>query len=243
MEISNLIECLKLESEDSLNNSYKQFYQFITELHSYIHDQTHDIDHIIRVKNHVINALKEIDLHPNIKTCIKAAAIGHEIFDRKLIIYFPKDIDCDQMLEKCFNKYSFLIKTMIKLASTKDNLNYVNSDYPSYFYIPRDADRIESLGEIGIRRLLNYSIFKKQAFYNGKEPSLNSMEEIEEYIKNNEFAYLEDNKTMFNHIPDKLIYINVIGDNEYINEIYKKNRLIMCEYYINFSKFLLCYLK
>ncbi len=47
---------------------------------------------------------------------------------------------------------SELVITLIKLVACSSNGNQIDSAYPKWYYIPRDADRIEALGYVGIKR-------------------------------------------------------------------------------------------
>lgn len=223
-----------------LEKNKHRFYEIIKYLmNTYIHDKTHDIKHIDMVVTHVVNALHESNIDPITKEIIIIAAIGHEMFDHKLIQYYPKNFKPDNILQELFPDDYETIKIIIDLCSTKNNHNYVNTSLPKEYYYVRDADRIETLGLRGTERCYNYSLFVNRPIMDGKEKHFKNIEEIKEYISTYTFNYNNENSSMYSHFIDKLIYLNVRPGNEYLNNTFEKEYMITIKTYLKFCKYVL----
>jgi len=201
-------------------------------------DNGHGIDHADAVLAHTINALKEEDLDNDTKLCIQLAALLHDADDRK---FFPrnynnensktilKQIGLDQANIK-------LVLKMINLVSCSKNGN--NSVEPEWLLIPRAADRLEAMGQIGIKRAHDYNIHTDRPLFLDSTPRATNVKELMEIANPERFQkYKGTSNSMIDHFYDKLLHINVLNiKNKYLNEIAEKRHLELIEYCLNFGK-------
>jgi hypothetical protein len=156
----------------------------------------HGTAHALKVMEHAKNALKEVayakKLHTEQHMAVLYAALLHDVDDSKI---FPKSVDY-QNARKILASIHFsdieLVITMIRLVSFSKNHNTgaildlsgmhgrscVSQQYPSWMYIPRDADRIEALGIIGIVRCISYGVEIDRPMYTRETPRITTRKEL-----------------------------------------------------------------
>ena len=94
------------------------------------------------------------------KIMISTAALLHDVDDRK---YFPNNKNQEnarEIMTKNMGHTPKMIDQIAELISyvkTSGSVVYDISDIPKWKLIPRDADRIEAIGKIGVRRCLEYA--------------------------------------------------------------------------------------
>lgn len=142
------------------------------------YDSSHDYNHVVRVKNMALRISDEEKLDELDKFKIILASLTHDIADNKytnddkeqerILKDFFKDKLNKNLIDEivyiaCFTSLSKEVNNLEKIDNTNILLKCV-----------QDADRIDSLGSIGISRYFIYGIKKKNS----------NMEQILNNIKN-----------------------------------------------------------
>ena len=165
-------------------------------IQSYLHklftevgeDETHGYEHALRVKEHTQIGLKEYVKNNILKEyefrAVLYAALLHDADDHKI---FKKSTDYENaknILYEIDFKLSNLVIDMIKYVSFSSN-KFGNSEnhIPKWQLIPRDADRLEAIGEIGIARCIAYGYQYGRPLYTSETKRCYSVEEIKQYSK------------------------------------------------------------
>ena len=203
-------------------------------------DTGHGTDHCITVSNHAKTAVAELNLPLQVKFAIIVAALLHDVDDHKLFST-TDNFHAKRILKAC-NEQEFLlidlIIEMIDLVSCSSNGNSIVE--PRWKLIPRDADRIEALGVIGIVRCYDYTILKKRPITIADTPLPTTEEEINSLATQERMqAYIErkESLSMIDHYYDKLLHIDQLGsENPYLSGIAKSRRQIMVDFLIEFGK-------
>lgn len=203
----------------------------------------HGIEHMHAVHQHAVEALKYEDLSAEIKAQIEFAALLHDADDEKL---FPSNKANENtrhilMESKCPLEWHQLILEMINLVSCSKN---GDRDPPlKWMAIPRDCDRLEAIGEIGIQRCKEFTDAKKSPYHLPTTIHVKSLDELSMAASTERFmSYSKGGKSlsMLDHYYDKLLHIGkpeaLKSQNVYIlSEALRRNH-IMAEYVVNYWK-------
>ena len=164
------------------------------------YDESHDYKHIKRVKKLALKLAKKEKLNELSKFKVIIASLCHDIGDNKytndeneqrtvLTNFFKGKLD-DSIIEEIIyiSTYTSLSKEILNMNMNM-NMNMNNDDDENHnknkiLHCVQDADRIDSLGSIGISRYFIYGIRKKNS--NLEEIILNIKNRsklIKKYIK------------------------------------------------------------
>jgi len=132
------------------------------------YDQSHDYNHVKRVKKLALKIAKKEKVNDKLSMFkIKIASLCHDIGDNKYtndeneqsrILYnFFKDKIDDEIIEEII-----YITTYTSLSKEMANYNNIDNNNKILKCV-QDADRIESLGSMGICRYFIYGIKKKNS--------------------------------------------------------------------------------
>lgn len=214
----------------------------------------HDIDHFIAVRNHAIKALKHENISDTKKIQVELAAMLHDVDDSKI---FSQSVDYQNakfILDTIFTKMSFVnivsdcsydvfkqgIIVLISLVSCSKNGD--DDVEESWMAIPRDADRLEAIGKIGIQRCTDYANHIKLPYYLDSTPRAKTSEEALLFATRDRFnRYKNGHKSvsMIDHYYDKLLHIGrpeyLCSNNPYILEKSNKRNQEMIDYVVNFK--------
>ena len=132
------------------------------------YDDSHSFDHAMRVKNMATTLAISENLNEEQIFIIQLAALTHDINDSK---YSNNNEDTQEnVLRGFFNNLiddKSILENIIDIAcnvSLSHELAKTSSSYKSIeLDCVRDADRIDSLGAIGISRYFTYGIVNKQS--------------------------------------------------------------------------------
>lgn len=154
------------------------------------YDDSHSFEHAIRVKNIATTLAISENLNEKQIFIIQLAALTHDINDSKyssnnedtqenvLRTFFNNLIEDKDVLENIIN-----IACNVSLSLELANNNGSKTSYKSIeLDCVRDADRIDSLGAIGISRYFTYGIVKKQSNINS---IVNNIENRTNILMNN----------------------------------------------------------
>ena len=131
------------------------------------YDESHDYNHVIRVKNLALTIAKKEKLDEISKFKIIIASLCHDIGDnkytddtneqRRVLFNFFKDKLDNKIIEE-------IIYVCTYTSLSKEMANYDKIDNTNKILkCVQDADRIESLGSMGISRYFIYGIRKKNS--------------------------------------------------------------------------------
>jgi uncharacterized protein len=159
MNIINKCEILK-KTEDFVRNYMKTY------------DDSHSFEHVIRVKNMATNIALSENISEEQIFIIQLAALTHDINDSKyrsveesqqsiLRNFFNNLIEDENIIENIVN-----ISCNVSLSIELSDNNYDKCNNCIELDCVRDADRIDSLGSIGISRYFTYGIIKKNSTIN-----------------------------------------------------------------------------
>ena len=180
-------------------------------------DDSHGINHYLTVVQNVSYALEctILIMTDKEKLLVKLAALLHDIDDHK---YFPShhnfenarkflEKDSIQKIDNITRNDISTILLMIHLVSSSIHGDTIPLHIPEWYLYPRYADRLESIGVVGLERTLEYTIKKAQPIFlsntkrvnKGKNELYNSVATIERY--NN----YKKSVSMIDHFYDKLL--------------------------------------
>jgi len=139
------------------------------------YDDSHSFEHVVRVKNMATKIALSENLSEEQIFIIQLAALTHDINDSKY-----RDVDVDETQQNILRKFfdnliedNDILETIINISCNvslsvelfnNDNYNLCNNCIE--LDCIRDADRIDSLGSIGISRYFTYGIIKKNSNIN-----------------------------------------------------------------------------
>jgi uncharacterized protein len=145
----------------------KKTEEFVKDYMKY-YDDSHSFDHVIRVKNMATKIGLSENLNESQIFIIQLGALTHDINDSKyktcdetqqniLRTFFDNLIEDKELLENVIN-----ISCNVSLSVELSN-NYNSSNNCIELDCIRDADRIDSLGSMGISRYFTYGIIKNNS--------------------------------------------------------------------------------
>ena len=212
-------------------------------------DSSHGINHYLTVVQNISYALEYTTLHvtDREKLLVKLAGLLHDIDDHK---YFPShhnfenarkflEKDSIQKIDNITRNDISTILLMIHLVSSSTHGDTMPLGIPEWYLYPRYADRLESLGLIGLERTLEYTIKKAQPIFlldtkrvkEGKDELYGSIATVERY--NN----YKKSVSMIDHFYDKLLRL---GDfpitNDYFIMECTKRIAPLVQFIMDFSK-------
>ena len=138
------------------------------------YDDSHSFEHAMRVKNMATTLAISENLSEEQIFIIQLAALTHDINDSKyndnnddtqeniLRTFFNNLIDDRDKLEKII-RIACNVSLSVELANTNNDTKPSSSYKSIELDCVRDADRIDSLGAIGISRYFTFGIVKKQS--------------------------------------------------------------------------------
>lgn len=177
-------------------------------------DVSHGYSHAVAVYDH---ARKAIDEHqtmisePN-QQAILYASLLHDVDDHK---FFPKNINYEnarKLLQGVAPEVANMTIYMISLVSCSVNGNSQKGIFPEWDWllIPRIADRLEAIGNVGIERVIGYGKYLGRPMHTELTPRALSKHELEQIATDERFGkYLQGvrSPTTLDHFYDKLLHI------------------------------------
>jgi uncharacterized protein len=152
------------------------------------YDESHDIQHVLRVKHYAIQIAKQEQLTEQDIFEVTLAALTHDVADYKYSVENQQVILEEFFKDKLdpFSLYNVVYIACNTSLSKEINVNI--DDYLNRKLIcVRDADRLDSLGSIGITRYFVYGILHKQSSI--QEIILNMEERTNNVMKHIKSSY------------------------------------------------------
>eukprot|EP01062_Namystynia_karyoxenos_P030433 TRINITY_DN22735_c0_g1_i1.p1 TRINITY_DN22735_c0_g1~~TRINITY_DN22735_c0_g1_i1.p1 ORF type:complete len:325 (+),score=110.50 TRINITY_DN22735_c0_g1_i1:94-975(+) len=185
----------------------------------------HGIDHAVAVYAHAINA---VTAEPDLVTAPQGlvavlAALLHDADDRKLFGNAGREqpnavavlMQVAQAAPQAVLPAEELVQqvcAVISLVSCSTNGNSSVPEGDEWKLIPRDADRVEALGEIGIVRAYQYALQKDTPLFTAASPRPATRAELREAASGERFArYRGGSASFIDHFYDKLLHVGKLG--------------------------------
>jgi uncharacterized protein len=205
----------------------------------------HGVKHALAVLDNAAMALDDFDLSLNDQISVLLAALLHDIDDRK----FTKS-DNYTGARKILSDIAYAdaesVIDMIKLVACSSNGNTINRTIPRWKYIPRDADRLEALGLVGIRRAketteaMAIQQNKQPVFWSDESPRCTTTEQVALMCHPDRFINYQKYKAstdLISHFFDKLLHIhNMSSGSKTLEELARLKHDIMIDFVIDFGK-------
>lgn len=209
-------------------------------------EQGHSVDHAIAVMNHAKAALRhEENLSEQTKTNVKFAALLHDADDDKFFTN-NSNLNAITIMDACNLKYPnlqldiALIIRMISLVSTAKNKNSKVEPGYEWMLIPRWADRLEAIGQIGIERTISYAEHIGNPMTTTNTLPVYNDADIERVAPYSRFEkYYGKSDSVIDHIYDKILHIGLRAEdttNEYLLRVSAARTQYIKDYLFNFWK-------
>ena len=198
-------------------------------------DAGHGIDHAVNVLNHATKALQYENLTAIQMVAVKLAALLHDADDKKFFtnsqnvqkilhdifsFYLHDEVGKQQEILDADDIYSIkdLVKSMISLVSCSTNRNIIKEYTPKWMYIPRHADRLEAMGEIGFNRAVIYAEHCNRPLKCHDTLRVNNAYQLEDPMLYNRFLTYDKSNSTLDHYYDKILHLKVETYNKYLND-------------------------
>lgn len=201
----------------------------------------HGMDHLMRVRNAALQAVKDFELTLSQIRCIELACLLHDVDDRKF--FNSKNYEnAKKLLDQLDvdEEERELILKMISLVSASKNGNVLVE--PSWLLIPRDADRLDALGLIGWERCIDYTIGAGKPMYCSETKLAVTNVELDQIIEGRYEQYLKTGKSAssLDHLYDKLLHLKAGSGSLFMIREFEKRCLETRQIAICLGKMLKC---
>jgi uncharacterized protein len=200
--------------------------------HGLLYNTDHGFPHMMAVLNNSEAALLYTDDHLSFDqlVAIMLAALLHDVDDRKLF----KSVNyanARTLMEGCrfSQEQQELVVEMISYVSSSKNGNSCPvPDSERWKLIPRDADRIEAVGKVGIIRCYDTTMKLNNPNIVDSTPLPMSLEELQLQIKPERYQdYMAsgNSASMLDHFYDKLLHLDDLQcRNKYLVSVMKSRK-------------------
>ena len=127
-------------------------------------------------------------------------------------------------------------------CSSNGNSTAGVDEQTEWMLIPRYADRLEAIGEIGLVRTWQYTLHKKRPLFLDSTPRPKTRAEVKEVATTERFDGYQNgvkSVSMMDHFYDKLLHLGVEGAiplrNSYIAEEARHRHEVMVEFVVQFG--------
>ena len=206
----------------------------------------HGVSHALVVVTNAMAALQDFKLDWWERCAVLLSALLHDSDDRK----FTKSKDLDgarRVLEAIRFRDADLVLDLIRLVSCSKNGNTVETGRPLWHFIPRDADRLEAIGMIGIKRAHDTTVefaarnMGQTAFWTETTPRCRTREELaliatpeklESYQRQGGFS-----ASLIDHYYEKLLHIHRLSSGSpTLQKIADERHEVMVEFVLEFGR-------
>jgi uncharacterized protein len=195
--------------------------------------ESHNLQHFLNVLEHARRALTYELLPDNQELAVMLASLLHDLDDRK---FFPhhQNYENARWVLKELNTFDVdkelieLVVELISLVSVSKNKNTPCDE--DWKLIPRYADRLEAIGNIGIQRCWQYAKTIKLPLFVESTPRVTTHEELKLVATPERFLKYDGNSlSMIDHYYDKLLHITIDSGNRYLDAKEQQRRNVMFE--------------
>jgi uncharacterized protein len=215
-------------------------------------EEGHNIDHAKQVMNHAFEALKcesesesEKAYTDEIKNIVLLAALLHDADDHK---FFPTNTgneNAREIIRKLNAKFNLqideelVIKSIILVSASKNKNSNVEPGM-EWILIPRWSDRLEAIGEIGVKRCLKYGEHVGNPITVDSTLPVYTDEDFEHVAPYQRFIdYNGNSASIIDHMYDKVIHIGLKPENttnEYLLKVSKERQDYVKKYILDYWK-------
>ena len=202
--------------------------------------ESHGINHALSVLQHAKNALSYYTLSIFQQEAVLVAALLHDADDNK---FFPNNKNNENLrliVNDRSTEFVDLVIEMVNLVAASKNGNSI-PDYLQnklWMLVPRYADRLESIGFIGIQRCFQYCKTINRVHFVDDTPKLISTNDIIKVSLERFKNYHGESKSMIDHFYDKLIAISFFPKlNPYFDHECECRRLPLIHFVRYFAKY------
>jgi uncharacterized protein len=200
---------------------------------------SHNIDHMITVMNHAIEAVKEIDIDDKLKCSIVWAALLHDADDPKL--FDTKNYENARSIlseMKTSQEDTDMIIKMISLVSASKNGDSIPEGVEEWMLIPRYCDRLEAIGTIGIERCLQFARTSGLPYYLSTTPRATTVDELWKIATIDRYkGYNGKSVSAIDHFYDKLLRLgNFPIRNRYLDMVAADRTEPLVKFVLEFGK-------
>lgn len=197
-------------------------------------DEGHTIDHAWAVVQHGIKAINasNVTILNETRLSIILACMLHDADDKKFFQSRHYD-NAKYLCDRYFPNLTSNVIAMINEVSCSKNGNSTSSRCPDWFYIPRWADRLEAMGDIGIKRALEYSNYTKMPLMTTDTiipKSRSHISELATVERFNKYQSGQKSVSTVDHFYDKLLHLKTYTGNPYIDKEMNIRHDIMVNY-------------
>ena len=206
----------------------------------------HGFDHFVAVANHAVEALKYENISDRCKLQVELAALLHDADEDKI---FPESVNYENARRILFetidieDKETFIDEIIYMIDIVSCSRNGDNEVPQSWMGIPRDCDRLEAIGQIGIDRCKEYTDHLGNPYHTDSTPRVTTVEELWSVATSDRFnGYMNGKKSpsMIDHYYDKLLHIgnssSLRSQNPYILGEASKRNDIMVNFVLEYWK-------
>jgi uncharacterized protein len=196
-----------------------------------------------------LSAAVPFGLTPLQKQAIILAALLHDVDDPKVASFLSSSLStakpypiASSFLSATPPGLADLVLEMISYVSCSTNGDTCLKNVPKWKYIPRDADRSQAIGSIGIKRCFEYTqrtdryLITKDTplVYDYKSLDLIlSKRSLESYVKSGGKSV-----SMVDHYYDKLLHLQPTSNNVYMIHLFQVQHRVMKRWLFHFCGFL-----
>lgn len=191
-------------------------------------DPGHDFWHAVRVRNNaeIINKEEKGDWF-----VIQLAALLHDVGDRKIMGTAEDDHSLTRKFlkkQKVTEDVFGAVMNIVENMSFSQSLSQKNLKKSIEFKVVQDADRLDSIGAIGIARCFSYGAKRGRPLYN-PEKIANQISTTKKYVK-------MMSPSSLHHFDEKLFFLKDLMNTRTAKKIATKRHAYMKEYVIQFKK-------
>jgi uncharacterized protein len=206
--------------------------------------EDHGIEHAIKVMTNASRALSHFKLGEASMEAVLLAALLHDVDDRKFTDSRDYEYARGILHHVGYYKQGFISTAtikMISLVSCCKNGNDIDSQFPAWYYIPRDADRLEALGYNGIKRAHDVTVSRGGQFWLPDttprcktEDDLSKVASKERY---DQYKATGTSASLIDHFYDKLLHVHKLSSGcPELQEIANERRQIMVDFVLEFGR-------
>lgn len=206
-------------------------------------EEGHGATHAYTVASHAMLALNSLKKRPDThqSRAVILAALLHDVDDHKLFNTIDY-ANARKILAQETPEIVDLVIKMISLVSCSANGNNIDPALPEWMYYPRWADRLEAIGEEGIRRCHSYSVHVGRPLFTEETPRVTNMEDLAVVAPPSRFSnYIETGgkvglSTMIDHFYDKLVHLRADTNNPYFNNKFEEGMAPIYKFLFDFGR-------
>lgn len=194
--------------------SFDTIYDILIErFETYNFDEGHRLDHSLRVASHAYLALRDFDyLNNDQRDAVILACILHDVNDHKFITRIEDKLDLYSLLSDIVS-VEVIDLTILMIDYVSCSKNGDSRVDPIWLLIPRYSDRLEAMGEVGLRRAITYANHIGRPFITRTTERVYNDEDLKRVASKDRYELYISGKRVspstMDHIYDKIIHLDI----------------------------------